>query len=176
MNIVLIGYRGAGKSSVGRRVAGRLRKGFVDTDELVESREGRSIKEIVDSAGWARFRKLEKAVIAETALRDGLVIAPGGGAVADGENVARLKANGRILWLKAGCETLAERLSRNIRAHGRRPSLTGRDIVEELRDVLAEREPLYERAADDEIDTTALSEDEVVEKIMEIVNVRGRRT
>ncbi len=99
MNIVLIGYRGAGKSAVGEKLAARLGKEFVDADDLLEKREGRRIREIVESQGWQYFRALEKEILSEVAARDNLVIAPGGGAVLDMANVKALQKNGLIIWL-----------------------------------------------------------------------------
>ncbi len=175
MNIVLIGYRGAGKSTVGRRVAGILGRKFVDTDELVEKREGCSIRDLVQSSGWGRFRSAEKNIIAEVAAADGLVIAPGGGAVVDGGNVARLKGNGWMLWLKADAEILQKRLNHNRRSRDRRPSLTGKGTLEELREVLRDREALYEEAADVQIDTSGMREDEVVAKILRLLGDRREK-
>ena len=91
MNLVLIGYRGSGKSTVGRRLAASLKMTFVDTDDLIEEREGISITDIVKSHGWGHFRKLENHVIEEISKKDLLVIAPGGGAVLDTDNVKALK-------------------------------------------------------------------------------------
>jgi shikimate kinase len=172
MNLVLIGFRGAGKSTVGRRIAGRLGREFIDTDDLVEKREVRSIREIVHTSGWNHFRAVEKKVIAELAAGDGLVIAPGGGAVVDQENVARLKRNGWMLWLKADPEVLLSRLDLGRADANRRPSLTGKGTLEELREVLGGRESLYEGAADVTIDTTKMSEDEVVTRILSLVSSR----
>ncbi len=172
MNIVLIGYRGAGKSTVGRRVAGHLGRKFLDTDDLVERREGRSIRAIVQSSGWGRFRAMEKEIIREAASGDDLVIAPGGGAIVDPENLARLKSNGWVLWLKADSEVLLSRIGRSRMSPDLRPSLTGRGTLEEVREVLAARDPLYQNAADAQVDTTRLSLDEVVERIVSFVKPR----
>ena len=87
MNLVLIGYRGSGKSAVGRRLAACLKLTFVDTDDLIEERYGAPISAIVKSHGWGHFRKLENNVIEEISKKDHLIIAPGGGAVLDTANV-----------------------------------------------------------------------------------------
>jgi len=169
MNIVLIGYRGAGKSTVGDRLAIRMGKGFVDTDDLVQERQGTSIRDIVESHGWVHFRAAEKKIIEEVSHRDDLIIAPGGGAVLDPENVASLKKNGLIIWLKAGREVLCQRIDRDSRTVDRRPTLTGKGAMEEFGEVMATRNPFYERAADAEVDTSGLDVEEVAEAVLSVI-------
>jgi shikimate kinase len=169
MNIVLIGYRGAGKSTVGSRLAIRMGKGFVDTDDLVQERQGASIRDIVESYGWEQFRAAEKRIIEEVSHRDDFIIAPGGGAVLDPENVASLRKKGLILWLKADREILCQRIDRDSRTVGSRPALTGKGAMEEFGEVMAIRNPFYERAADAEIDTTGMDLEEVVEALLSII-------
>ena len=125
MNIVFIGYRGSGKSTVGRRLAARMRRRFVDTDDLIESKEGQ-IRDIVKSHGWDYFRAVEKRIIEEISKEDKLVIALGGGAVLDIDNVRVLKKNGFIIWLKADQQTLLKRIDEDPETNTRRPTLTGR--------------------------------------------------
>jgi shikimate kinase len=169
MKIVLIGYRGAGKSTVGRRLATRLGKNFVDTDELVEKRQGLAIRDIVQSKGWAYFRAVEKKIIEEISGRDDLIIAPGGGSVLDAENVGFLRKNGLIIWLKADRHILGKRMEQDPRSHLSRPTLTGQGALEELGEVLASRTPFYEEAADAELDTSALEVEEAVEALLSII-------
>lgn len=169
MNIVLIGYRGAGKSSVGSRLAIRTGKGFVDTDDLVEERQGASIRDIVESSGWGHFRAVEKRVIEEVSKEDNLIVAPGGGAVLDPENVRSLRKNGLIIWLKAGREVLCQRIDRDSRTVASRPTLTGKGAMEEFAEVMASRNPFYERAADAEIDTAGLDVEEVVAAVLSFI-------
>src|SRR3954454_7523729 len=95
MNIVLIGYRGTGKTTIGRKLADKLWREFVDMDVLLVERAGKTIKEIFESEGEEGFRDRESAVVWELAARDELVIAAGGGAVLRAENVAALKKNGK---------------------------------------------------------------------------------
>ncbi len=172
MNIVLIGYRGAGKSTVGRRLAERLGRGFVDIDALIEKRRGTSIREIVESLGWEHFRAMEKAAIQEASQQNGFIIAPGGGAVLDPENVRSLKDKGLIVWLKAEPEILAERMGRDAQTTNSRPALTGKGALAEIRDVISSREPIYKKAAAIEIDTSTLDIEAVVEKILSIFQNR----
>jgi shikimate kinase len=173
MNIVLIGYRGAGKSTVGSRMAIRMGKGFVDTDELVEERQGASIRDIVESKGWGHFRAAEKRIIQEVSRKDNLIIAPGGGAVLDPENVRALKKNGLIIWLKADREVLCRRIGQDSRTDARRPTLTGKGALEEFAEVMASRNPFYQRAADAEIDTSGLDVEGVIEAALSIIGKMG---
>jgi len=163
MNLVLIGYRGAGKSTVGRKLASRTGNGFVDTDDLVEKREGACIRDIVASYGWDHFRAVEKKIVEEISRRDNLIIAPGGGAVLDPENVRSLKENGLIIWLKADREVLCSRINQDSQTANRRPTLTGKGAMEEFGEVMAIRNTLYERAADVAIGPAGLNVEEVVE-------------
>ena len=173
MNIVLIGYRCAGKSTVGKELASRLRKRFVDTDDLVEQRQQASIRDIVSSRGWDYFRKVEKNVIKEISAEDHLVVAAGGGVVLDPENVAALKKNGIMVWLKADRQALHSRMTQDPRTVVQRPSLTEKGALEELDEVMACRAPLYEEAMEVQLDTSAMDETTVVESVLSIL--KGRK-
>jgi len=168
MNIVLIGYRGSGKSTVGRRLAERLGRGFADLDALIEKRQGASIREIVESLGWEYFRAMEKATVEEISRQNNFIVAPGGGAVLDPENVSSLRNNGLIVWLKAEPEVLAERMSRDPQTVKGRPTLTGKGTLAEIREVASSRDSIYKAAAAIEVDTSALDIEAVVEKIVSI--------
>ena len=172
MNIVLIGYRGAGKSTVGRRLAALTKKEFVDTDDLVEERHGARISDIVKSWGWEHFRAMEKRIIEEISSGDNLVIAAGGGVVLDPANVISLKRNGLVIWLKADRQVLYKRMDLDPRTKASRPTLTGKGALEELGDIMAAREPFYEKAAEIQFDTADLGVEEVVESILPIIKDR----
>ena len=172
MNIVLIGYRCAGKSTVGKRLASRLRRRFVDTDDLIEQRQQTSIYDIVSSRGWGYFRKVEKDVIKEISAEDHLVIAAGGGVILDSENVAALKKNGLIVWLKADRQVLHSRMIQDPRTVVQRPSLTGKGALEELDEVMASRAPVYGAATEVQLDTSAMDETTVVESVLSILQER----
>lgn len=145
MNIVLIGYRGTGKSTVGRFVAAHLGRTVVSTDAEIVKRAGQGIPEIVALQGWDYFRDLESRVCQELAGRDGLVIDTGGGAVLRSQNVEALKKTGSLFWLTASVDTITKRIGHDTQ----RPSLTGaKSFVDEIQDVLRERMPKYEAAAD----------------------------
>ncbi len=163
MNIVLIGYRGTGKSSVAKILGARLQRLVVSTDEEIVRRAGRSVPEIVAQHGWDHFRDLESAVCRDVAARDGLVIDTGGGAILRPENVAALKAGGKLFWLTAEVATIAARIGGDTQ----RPSLTGtKSFVEEIADVLDERRPQYAAAADVVIATDGRSLAEIADAIL----------
>jgi len=163
MNVVLIGYRGTGKSTVGRVVATRLGRPIVSTDKEIIRRAGSSISDIVAAHGWDYFRDLESAVCQELAEQNNLVIDTGGGAILRQQNVDVLKRNGRLIWLTASVETIAARIGGDTQ----RPSLTGtKSHVEEIRDVLTERTPKYQAAADLTIATDGSSVDELATTIL----------
>lgn len=145
--VFLVGPRGSGKSTVGRLLAERLSWSFVDADELLEARDGRSAAAIFAADGEAGFRDRESALLAELAQRPGHVIATGGGVVLRPENRRTLRDAGFCVWLTADPATLWARIQADPATAARRPALTplpGRAEVERL---LAEREPLYREVA-----------------------------
>ena len=163
MNLVLIGYRGAGKSTVGRLVAERLGLNTLGFDAEIVRRAGKSIPEIVRDEGWERFRDLESALVRESVSLDGWLFDTGGGVVERPENVALLRRCGPVVWLRADVETIVRRIG----GDDQRPSLTGaRSFTDEVAQVLARRTPLYSAAADREVDTSRLTVDEAVTAIV----------
>jgi shikimate kinase len=146
-NVFLIGPRASGKTSVARIVAGRLGLEHVDTDEIVVSNLGSSIAEYVGKHGWDAFRQVETKALAQTARAGGRVVATGGGIVLSPENRALLKAGGPVFYLRADPEILAQRLAADPK-EAQRPALTNGDLIGEVAQVLAEREPLYRQCAD----------------------------
>jgi shikimate kinase len=175
MNLVLIGNRAAGKTTVGSRLAPRLQMRFVDTDDLIEARCGTPIVDLVKSHGWDHFRRMEKRIIAEISVHDRLIIAAGGGAVLEPENVKALKRNGFIIWLRADIQVLLQRMVKDRQTAARRPSLTGKGALEELKEVLAQREGLYEKVSEVQVDTSLLDVDGVVNNVLSIVQERVGR-
>ena len=166
MNIVLIGYRGTGKSTVGRLLAARLGRDLVSTDAEIVIRAKRTIPEIVAREGWEYFRNLESAICGELASRDQLVIDTGGGAILRAQNVEALKKNSIVFWLTASVETIAKRIGGN----NQRPSVTGTNsFVDEIQDVLRERTPKYQAAADHSIATDDRSINQLVETLFSLV-------
>ncbi|MEQ1791167.1 MAG: shikimate kinase [Nitrospiraceae bacterium] len=166
MNIVLIGYRGTGKSTVGRLLAERLGRTLVSTDAEIVARAKRAIPEIVAQEGWDYFRDLESDICRELAGRDQLVIDTGGGAILRPQNVEALKKSGRLFWLTASVETISTRIG----GDNQRPSLTGtKSFVDEVADVLRERTPKYQAAADHVVATDDRSTDQLVETLLTLV-------
>jgi shikimate kinase len=150
MNIVLIGYRGTGKSAVAKILAERLGRSLVSTDAEIVKQAGRSIADIVKQRGWDHFRDLEAAVCRELSGQNGLIIDTGGGIILRQENVERLKANGLLFWLTADIPTIVARIGSDTG----RPSLTGtKSFLDEVAEVLEERRPKYQAAADYLIET-----------------------
>jgi len=176
MNLVLIGYRAAGKTTVGRRLSAYLRRVFVDSDDMIEKHQGTPIGDIVRCHGWDYFRAIEREVISEVSNYDNLIVSAGGGVVIDPENVKVLKRNGLIIWLKADVEVLLERMVRDIQSAIERPSLTGRGTLKEFKEVLIQREPLYERTSEIQVDTSLLDVDGVVNQVLSIFEERLVRT
>ncbi len=166
MNIVLIGYRGAGKSAVGRRLAARLERKLVSTDAEIVKRAHRTIPEIVAKEGWEYFRDVESDICRELAGHDQLVIDTGGGAILRTQNVEALKKNGTVFWLETSVRTITKRIG----GDAQRPSLTGtKSFVDEIQDVLQERTPKYQAAADHVIKTDDRSIDQMVEALLALL-------
>lgn len=158
MNIYLIGMRGSGKSAVGRRLAADGNWPFCDMDSELVRRCGRRIEELVHAQGWDAFRRAEKFLLQELAARQGLVVATGGGVVLDEENIDGMRRSGRVVWLRAGPDTLLKRLLADERLRPQRPALIpGLGLAAEIRQTLAVREPLYRRAMQWAVDTDGLS-------------------
>ena len=169
MNIVLIGMRGSGKTVVGRLLAQRLGKRFIEMDELIVQKMGMSIPEIVSKYGWNKFRDVEEDICREVAQLDNVVIATGGGAVTRPGNIRELKKKGRLVWLDVSLDTLLERIGDD----PNRPSLTGKSQREDMEAVLAERRPIYEQSADYIIDTEGRTPEEIAGAIIELWKGRG---
>ena len=167
MNIVLIGYRCTGKTSVGKALAEPLGKAFVDTDVYIEEKANRPISDMVAKEGWDFFREKEREAIREITSSEDLMIAAGGGAVLNIENVANLKRNGVVILLETTNETILKRMRADEKTEQQRPSLTGKDPLEEIEEVLEIRRPYYQQAMDFSVDTTSKSIEQVVDEIIE---------
>jgi len=146
-NIVLIGMRGSGKSSIGKALAKKRGRPFFDTDAIIEQISGKTISEIVEKNGWETFRNLETKVCQKVGERKGIVIAVGGGAILREENVSTLKKNGIFLFLNVPITVLVHRIQHSKR-NEHRPSLTGKAISEELQDIWEARKDHYHKYAD----------------------------
>ncbi|MCP4594102.1 MAG: shikimate kinase [bacterium] len=168
-NVVLIGYRGSGKTTVGRLLAGRLACAFIDTDALIVERAGKSIAEIFAGDGEPVFRSLEADIIAEVASRSKIVLSAGGGAVLRAQNVEHLRACGTVFWLTADARTLWSRISGDAATAANRPALTEHDGLAEVEHLLREREPHYSACAHHRIDVGGGTAGEAAEEIRVIV-------
>ncbi|MCH7995613.1 MAG: shikimate kinase [Planctomycetes bacterium] len=156
-SIALIGYRGSGKTVVGRELASLTGLPLVDTDELVTRRAGASIAEIFDRQGEAEFRRLECAAVAQAVAGPPSVISVGGGAVLDDGNVVALKSAATVVWLTAPTDDLITRIRGDQSSPQTRPPLTNQPLKDEVERLLAERTPFYREAADHVLDTAGHS-------------------
>ncbi len=152
-NLVLIGPMGAGKTSIGKRLAERFGLRFIDVDHEIVGRCGASVPAIFAHEGEAGFRKREREVLAAILAGNGQLVSTGGGAVLDEENRACMRERGFVVWLKVGVEAQLKRVGHD----KNRPLLNVADRAQTLRELAARREPLYAHAADICLDTDALS-------------------
>ena len=173
--MVLIGYRGSGKTVVGRLLAGELSRPHLDTDLLIEDRAGRSIAAIFEQDGEPHFRRIESEVIDGLTPGTPAVISVGGGAVAGEHNRKRLKGLGTVMWLQAAPEELHRRVAADRDSAASRPLLSTTDALTEVRTLLAQRSGWYEELADVEIDTTGRSPVEVTQMILRQLEFRAYR-
>ncbi|MBN2584313.1 MAG: shikimate kinase [Planctomycetes bacterium] len=166
MNIVLTGYRCTGKTTVGRILSEKLGWPLVDTDTLIQERAGKSIDEIVAAGGWDAFRDAEAAVVKDVSAASHQVVSAGGGAILREENRAALKAGGKVVLLRADAETIWARMRGDAKTAAQRPDLTDKGGLEEIKGLLAERKPLYERTADFAISSDRYEPEEVACRIL----------
>ncbi len=162
MNIVLIGYRGTGKSSVAKILAERLKWPLVAMDAEIVKKAGLPVPEIIQKRGWDYFRDVESNICRRVGAKDRTIIDTGGGAVLRKENVDALRQRGRVFWLTAEVSTIMERIKHS----KERPSLTQKkSYVDEVEDVLKERLPLYKAACDQIIATDERTLEEIADEI-----------
>jgi len=169
-NILLVGYRGTGKSSVGKRLAEVLGMGFLDMDHLIAEEEGFSIARIVQEKGWPYFRRKEKQLLQRLSCNSGQVIATGGGVILDPENRSLLRRMGFVIWLTADIDVMVARLKTDPVGAEQRPTFSEMDLREETGLILKERMPLYEEVSDFSLDTSDLSIGETVDEIVGIIH------
>ena len=164
-SVALIGFMGAGKTTVGKRLARRLGYRFVDSDSEIELRSGLAIRTIFTEQGEAAFRSLESEAIADLALQSDQVISTGGGTILHSGNAALLRANCLVVWLTASPGIILKRVG----SAETRPLLAAaRDPLAQIRQLLETRAPLYEAAAHVRIDTTDRKPEAVVEEILRL--------
>ncbi|HZZ41733.1 MAG TPA: shikimate kinase [Tepidisphaeraceae bacterium] len=170
MSIVLIGYRGSGKTTVGRRLADQMWLPFLDSDELIVKRAGKSIKDIFAEGGEAEFRDIESAVVQDVCAMNDHVISLGGGAILREENRQAIRSNNnRVVYLRCEAEVLYQRINADPTTTASRPNLTAAGGVDEVKQLLVIREPLYRQAMTAELDVTNLSAQEAVQRVVRLI-------
>jgi shikimate kinase len=168
-HVILVGLPGSGKSTVGKAVAARTGRSFLDLDVEIERREGESISQIFGEKGEEYFRRRERELTAELALFGNMIVSPGGGWMMNPEVVALVRPPSRIIYLKVRPETALKRLgpSRNIR-----PLLSRPDPLGELKRLFELRKPIYE-TADSVVDAELYDLQRVIEKVIELASLTG---
>jgi shikimate kinase len=173
MNLILIGYRATGKTTLARLLAERLGWDWIDADVEIERRAGKSIARMFAEDGEPAFRDLEAQVIADLCQRDRLVLATGGGAPLRPESRAAMRRAGTVVWLKALAPTIHRRMSGDATTAARRPNLTDKDPLAEIEHLLARREPAYREAAHWDLDTEGRRPEELAAEIVSRCGLTG---
>lgn len=168
--IILTGFMGTGKTAVGEALAKRLGYQFLDTDLMVEEETGKTITEIFENEGEAAFRVYEKKMVKKALEKERVVVATGGGAVADAENLKLMKEVGIVIGLAASPDSILKRIT----SMQTRPLLKTKDQLRKIKSLLSERSPYY-READKIIDTTSRSIEETVGEIVKALNGNDSR-
>lgn len=162
-NIVLLGFMGTGKTSVGKSLAKRLDMTFVDMDDVIVQREGKSVSDIFAQDGESHFRQLERNLVQELSAESGKVIAPGGGIVLNPDNISDFESSGLVICLTATPETILDR----VKDDKHRPLLEEGDKLEKIKSILDKRIDLY-NAISRQLPTDGLSVDDVVDNVIEL--------
>jgi shikimate kinase len=170
MNIVLIGMRGSGKTSVGKILAQKLGRELVEMDKLISKRAKLTIPQIVERYGWSKFRELDEEITDKVAGRDNIINASGGGVVTREKNIQKLKKNGLLVWLQADVDTLVNRVGEDSE---RPPLVEGRTQRGDMEMTLNERKPLYQKAADLVVDTENKTPEEVADLVINLLKIEG---
>jgi shikimate kinase len=170
MEVGLIGYRGCGKSTLGKMLAGRLSLPFIDTDLLIVQRAGKTIRDIFQQDGETAFRDLESQIVREATQSGNVVIAFGGGALDREANRNSVKTAGlKLIYLRCEPDELLRRIEADPQTAVARPHLTAHaGSIAEIQAVLARREPIWRSILSAEIDVTRRSPDEVLEEILKV--------
>jgi shikimate kinase len=166
MNLFLIGYRGTGKTTLGRALAQHLGWQFVDMDDTLSAESGASIVKLVRRQGWEYFREQEHSLLTRLAAGRRQVVSTGGGVILRPDNVTTLRSSGTVLWLRARTDTIRGRLAGDERNAAFRPALTGLDPAAEIETTLGARTPLYQAAMDLAVDTDDRGVQEVFDEIV----------
>ena len=168
---MLVGMMGAGKTTLGRRLARKLGRPFIDSDQQIEATTGRTVREIFEADGEPAFRTLETAALADALeTTSPSIIAAAGGTVLSDVNRERMRSAGRVIWLRADPDVLAERVRNGVH----RPLLAD-DPATVLHDLDAARRELYEDVADHVVDTAGRTPEEVLTEVERLVAARPER-
>lgn len=159
-NLFLIGYRGTGKTSVAHLLADHLGWRWVDADVLLEETHGKTIRQIFAEEGEVGFREKESAILRQICQQSQQVIATGGGVILRPENRKLLQMSGQVVWLMANPETIWQRLQQDHTTTERRPNLT-QGGLQEIEELLRQRQPLYAECADFQVDTEDKTPEEI---------------
>jgi shikimate kinase len=160
---------------VGRTLAQKLSRLFVDTDSLLVAQQRMSIREIVGAHGWESFRRMEHEVLKEVSASGGQIVATGGGIVLNDENVMLMKKSGKIIWLRAKLETIKTRMLQDKDTLDFRPALTLHGGISEIEETLQSREPLYKRAMDFSVDTDEHDIREIADFIIQKIRAKDHK-
>jgi len=171
MNLFLIGYRGTGKTTLGKIIASKLNLDFIDLDELIVKNTSKTIPEIFAKEGEPKFRDYETQALKEACLGKEKIVSCGGGIITREENIDLLKKNGFVVLLKASPQTIFKRIYND----KNRPALTNKDPLEEIKHMLEARRNAYEKAKDFEINTDKEKKWESAKKILEEYEKRHQK-
>lgn len=167
MNLILIGYRATGKTTLARLLARRLGWDWIDADVEIERRAEKSIAQIFAEDGEPAFRDLEAEVIADLCRREQLVLAAGGGAPMREASRRAMRGSGKVVWLLAEPETILARMAADPTNPDRRPDLTDRGPLEEIIHLLRRREPIYRQSAHLQVDTEGKTPEQLTAEILD---------
>lgn len=164
-HIILIGFMGSGKSTVGPLLADELSLKYVDTDQLIEDEEDMSISDIFSVLGEGYFRLKERRALEGILKREPCVVSTGGGSILDPVNVCLMRESGNVIYLKADIDILYER----IKGCTTRPLVCGDDAYQKVSAIFSKRKSLYEDVAHFVVDTSDLKVDEVVREVLRVI-------
>lgn len=168
MNIVLIGFRGAGKTALARILAEKLQMPLYTIDKMIEEKEGKRIRDIVAEKGWKYFRELEAQFIEQVSEYDNAIIDTGGGAVENPSNIDNLKKNGYIIYVQASLKDIKQRIINDPDRPKLNPTL---DVEDDLNVTFNNRIPLYEEYSDFRVNTSTTPLEKCAEQIIEFVGL-----
>ncbi len=167
MKIILIGFMGVGKTTIGKNIADKLNTRFIDIDEAIEKREKKTIKEIFEVYGEEYFRKMENKLLSKLINEDNIVISTGGGIVKTEENYNLLTNSDNVIFLDASVETIIKNVSSTIEEINKRPLLkNSKDLYKTINTLLSERYEKYKNVSNININTDDKNIDEVVSQIL----------